>query len=178
MTFDEECQHHNSVCSELLRLRHKILEVQVDLSHSHNPCYDLFVLCKQEHSGNSEMRGYACVAHQTNIAKCVFADTIRKHHIDSVPRSSMHTACRRGELAVAPATNAAQSAQPPTSMAERTARERCGVMLRSARIVMGTAPSPARNWKVFSQQQLILFALSLECLLAPACPCRETTCTT
>ena len=74
----------------------------------------------------------------------MFGDTLRKYHIDSARRSCMHIAA----LAVASATTAAQSAQPPTSMAERTARERCGVKLRSARIAMGTALSPARNWKV------------------------------
>ena len=86
----------NTVCSELLRLRLRSLEVQIGLSHSHNRCDDLLTLCKLEHSGNGQMRGYACVAHQTNITKRVFADTIRKHHIDSVPRSRMHKACRRG----------------------------------------------------------------------------------
>ena len=52
------------------------------------------------------------------------------------------------DLAVASATSAKQSVHLPTWMAQRTARERCAVILRSARIVMGTALSPAMNWKV------------------------------
>ena len=68
-------------------------------------------------------------------------------------------------MAVASATSAARPAQPPTSMAERTARERCGVSLWSARIVMGTAPSSARNWKVSLSSSSFFFAFSRECLL-------------
>ena len=48
---------HNAVCSELLRLRLRILEVQIDLFHAHNRCYDLFILRNLEHSGSREMRG-------------------------------------------------------------------------------------------------------------------------
>ena len=87
---------HNTVCSELLRLRLRVLEVQIDLSHSHSRCYDLFILWKLEHSGNREMRGYACVAHQTNITKRVFAVLIRKHHLDSVSRSCMPHSMSQG----------------------------------------------------------------------------------
>ena len=44
------------------RIRLRILEIQIDLSHSHNRCYDLFILRKLEHTSNREMRGYAYLA--------------------------------------------------------------------------------------------------------------------
>ena len=87
---------HSAVCSELLRLWLRILEVQLDLLHAHNSCYHLFILCKLEHGSNREMRGYASGAYQTDIKERVFADTIRECHIDSAPRSCMHVA-RRSE---------------------------------------------------------------------------------
>ena len=86
---------HSAVCNELLRLRLRILEVQFDLLLAHNRCYLLFILCNLEHGGNREMCGYASGAHQTDITERVFADTIRKYHINSAPRSCMHVACRR-----------------------------------------------------------------------------------
>ena len=59
------------------------------------------------------------------------------------PACTKHVAA--GSEAKASATTATQSAHPPTSMADRTAKERSGEISRSARIMMGTAPSPARN---------------------------------
>ena len=100
-------------------------------------CYRLFIFRQLEHSSHRNMCRYAGGSQQADVTERVLGDTIRKHCIDSASRT-----------ADASATTGARSGHPPTSMAARTAKERCGATLRSVRIMMGAAPSTARNRNV------------------------------
>ena len=99
---------HRVVCSELLRLRLRILEVQIDLLPAHNRCY-----CSYSASWNTAATGRCAgvpvaPTRPTSQSVCL---QIRFKSTTSI-LLPMHVACRRA-LAVASATGAAKSAHPP-----------------------------------------------------------------
>ena len=56
---------HNSVCEKLLCLWVKITTIQIDLLHTRNYCYRLFIFRRRQHNGHNNVCRYVAFSHRS-----------------------------------------------------------------------------------------------------------------